>query len=174
MRACQAGRMPTSAPPPGPAGPAELTGPDPVSSMTRLVKGAKGRLTGSVTRHLQGAGFGFLRVAHTQVFENLDADGTRLTVLADRAGMTHQAMGELVAELVAAGQLEKVDDPSDRRAKLIRPTAAGRTLLAQGRQHLSQLRARWEDSLDGITVDQVLAALDVLAGLCAEDQEPAP
>src|SRR4051794_28948627 len=109
--------MSTSAPPPGPAGPAEPTGADPVSSMTRRVKGAKGRLTGSVTRHLQAAGFSFLRVAHTQVFENLDADGTRLTVLADRAGMTHQAMGELVAELVAAGQLEKVEDPSDRRGE---------------------------------------------------------
>jgi DNA-binding MarR family transcriptional regulator len=133
------------------------------------VKGAKRVLTASTVRHVQRAGFPFLRVAHTQALENLDRDGTRLTVLAERAGISHQSMSELVLELVERGVLERVADPSDGRARLIRPTATGIALLGEARRHLEAVCERWEAALDGVSVAQVLDALEIFAGICADE-----
>src|SRR5438876_325569 len=64
-----------------------------------------------------------LRPKHGAVIANIDAAGTRPSVLAARAGMTRPAMGELIDELETAGYVRRVPDPVDRRAKLIKPTA---------------------------------------------------
>jgi DNA-binding MarR family transcriptional regulator len=134
--------------------------------MTRIVKGARGLLSGAVLDHLRASGAPDLRAAHQQVFESLDAEGSRVTVLADRAGMSHQAMGELVAELVGLGYLERIADPDDGRSRRVRPTAAGRALIESGRQYLDQVRADWDRALgDGLGVDDVLDALTKLAGV---------
>src|SRR5512139_3449917 len=77
----------------------------------------------------QEGGYGDIREAHLQVFGAIDWAGTRLTVLAARANMTLPAMSELVDDLQRLGYLERVPDPGDRRAKLIRPTRSGRRLL---------------------------------------------
>lgn len=150
--------------------PTDRTGRELAGVIARRVKGAKRVLTDSTVRHVQQAGFPFLRVAHTQVLENLDPGGTRLTVLADRAGISHQSMSELVLELVERGVLERVADPSDGRARLIRPTADGVALLAEGRRHLEAVYERWEAALDGVDVAQVLDALAIFTRICADEQ----
>jgi DNA-binding MarR family transcriptional regulator len=72
------------------------------------------------------------RLAHTQLFPHIDLDGTRATDLAARVGITKQAVGQLVDELVALGLLERQDDPRDRRAQLIRFTDEGLAELVRG------------------------------------------
>lgn len=104
-------------------------------------------------RHIEllaEAGFDDVRRAHNAVMIHLSADGIRLTELAERAGMSKQAMAELVADLVAKGYLDRVPDPTDRRAKLIvireRGDAAHRATL--------EIFARIEDELaDVVGVD---------------------
>jgi DNA-binding MarR family transcriptional regulator len=66
-----------------------------------------------------------IRPAHSAVFVSIDRDGSRLTHLAERAAMTPQAMGELVDDLAGLGYVERVPDPADRRAKLIKQTDPG-------------------------------------------------
>lgn len=67
------------------------------------------------------------RAAHSAVFANIDVTtGTRLTVLAQRATMTPQAMGELVDDLERMGYVRRVPDRADRRAKLVVLTDRGR------------------------------------------------
>jgi DNA-binding MarR family transcriptional regulator len=56
------------------------------------------------------------------VIANIDPEGTRASVLAERAGMSRPSMGELIDELETLGYVERVPDPDDRRAKLIKPT----------------------------------------------------
>src|SRR5205807_6643159 len=92
-------------------------------------------------------GEGGLRPKHGAVIANVDAKGTRPSVLADRAGMTRPAMGELIDELEAAGYVERVPDPVDRRAKLIKPTA--RTLKRQrlARQVNAEIEVAYQERL---------------------------
>jgi DNA-binding MarR family transcriptional regulator len=137
-------------------------------AMARTVKRARGALVEAVRRALHGAEGSVPRAAHTQVFESLDPDGTRLTVLAERAQMSHQAMGEMVEELVRHGYLERVPDPVDRRARLIRATALGRTQLVRAAAEVRLLYQGWQRELNGLTVDQVVGALDILIRICGE------
>jgi DNA-binding MarR family transcriptional regulator len=82
---------------------------------------------------------GALRQAHTTLFPHITEHGVRLTVLAAKLDVTKQAIGPLVDELEHAGVIERVDDPEDRRAKLIRWTARGRRALRHGLDVLAQL-----------------------------------
>jgi len=85
------------------------------------------------------AGYARIREAHLQVFGGLDWKGTRLTDLAARAGMTAPSMSQLVDELQAFGYLERVPDPSDGRAKLIRPTREGRRLIVRALRAVDEI-----------------------------------
>ena len=80
-----------------------------------------------------GAGFP-QKPKHSAVFAQINPDGSRLTELARKAGMTPQAMGELVDELVDMGYVVRRPDPGDGRAKLIVLTERGRGAVAAGRQ----------------------------------------
>jgi DNA-binding MarR family transcriptional regulator len=78
------------------------------------------------------AGHGLLQPSHQAVLTHLRLSGTRLTDLADRASMTKQAMGQLVDEVERLGYVERVPDPSDGRAKIVRFTVAGLELVKVG------------------------------------------
>lgn len=75
-----------------------------------------------------------VRPAHGAVFQYLDDAGTTVAKLAERARMTKQAMAELVHHLERHGYVERRADPTDRRAKLVTPTAKGKEVftIAQG------------------------------------------
>jgi DNA-binding MarR family transcriptional regulator len=71
-----------------------------------------------------------LRASHTALFPHIDLAGTRQTELARRLGVSKQAVHQLVGELEAMDVLERVPDPVDRRATLVRFRGGrGRTLL---------------------------------------------
>lgn len=74
----------------------------------------------------------WVRPAHTNLFPHISFDGIRLTELASRLGVTKQAAQALVDDLMAAGAVERVPDPEDGRAKLIRWSAKGRRGLSDG------------------------------------------
>jgi DNA-binding MarR family transcriptional regulator len=115
---------------------------------------------------VQEAG-GNLRAAHTQLFPHITAEGVRLTELADKLGVTKQAIGPLVDDLEREGVVERVDDPTDRRAKRIRWTRKGQRALLHGLSVLAELerelaqqvgKARLAALAD--TCERVIAALD--------------
>jgi DNA-binding MarR family transcriptional regulator len=83
-----------------------------------------------------------VRYAHGSVFQYLDDAGTRVNVLAERAQVTKQAMAQLVAHLEEHGYVERVPDPADRRAKLVRTTVRGREVFAIVGEFVTELEAR--------------------------------
>jgi len=87
-------------------------------------------LNDRVIARLTERGHADVRPAHGTVFQYLDDTGTTVSVLAERAQMTKQAMAELVRHLETHGYLERVPDPNDRRAKLVLPTEKGREVIA--------------------------------------------
>ncbi len=88
-----------------------------------------------------------VRPPHGNVLQFLDDAGTRVSELADRAGMTKQSMGELVAHLERHGYVERVPDPRDRRAKLVRATPRGGEVYAIARQVVAELEEQWTERL---------------------------
>ncbi|MFT6399773.1 MAG: DNA-binding MarR family transcriptional regulator [Bradymonadia bacterium] len=76
-----------------------------------------------------------LRRAHMACFPHIDLAGTRLTAIAERMGLRKQSVAALVEDLVVMQMLERVPDPSDRRAKLV-CFKGGTDALAAGVEHL--------------------------------------
>src|SRR5215210_5183089 len=84
---------------------------------------------------LRERGFEHVREGHGCVFGFIDIEnGSRLTDLAERAGLTKQAVGEAVTELERLGYLTRVPDPHDRRAKIIKLTERGVDAYWSGRR----------------------------------------
>jgi DNA-binding MarR family transcriptional regulator len=88
-----------------------------------------------------------LRPKHGAVIANIDASGTRPSVLAARAGMTRPAMGELIDELETIGYVRRIPDPDDRRAKLIKPTAKALKRQTFAREINAEIEAAYERRL---------------------------
>ncbi|MEA2274464.1 MAG: hypothetical protein QOI98_3172 [Solirubrobacteraceae bacterium] len=103
-----------------------------------------------------------VRYAHGSVFQFLDDAGTRVSVLAERAQVTKQAMAQLVAHLEEHGYVERVPDPSDRRAKLVRTTARGREVFGVVREFLAEVDARLAARLGEVKVRRLRALLQDL------------
>jgi DNA-binding MarR family transcriptional regulator len=99
------------------------------------------------------------------VFGNIDPDGTRLTDLAERAFMTKQSVGEVVSDLEQRGYVERVPDPSDGRAKIIRLTDRGRDAMAIGRELIDEIEQDWAERYGA---DRVAALRDALEAVTAE------
>ena len=88
-----------------------------------------------------------VRAPHGNVLQFLDAGGTRVSVLAERAQMTKQSMAELVAHLEHHGYVERVPDPQDRRAKLVRATARAQEIYEIAREFVIDVEAEWTAKL---------------------------
>lgn len=100
-----------------------------------------------------------LRPAHTSLFPHIDKEGTRLTELARRLGVTKQAVGQLVTDLEGLDVLERVDDPADGRAKLVRFTDKGLKALNHGLTVLRGIEGELERRLGPGRMQALLEAL---------------
>lgn len=103
-----------------------------------------------------------LRAAHTALFPHVSLEGTRLTELAARLGVSKQAVGQLVDELEAMGVLERVPDPTDGRARLVRWSAKGRRAMLHGLSVLRDLERELEASIGARRMDELRRALRAL------------
>jgi DNA-binding MarR family transcriptional regulator len=88
-----------------------------------------------------------ISLAQARLFQRLDHNGSRLTDLAQSAQMSKQAAAFLVDDLEAGGYVERVPDPTDRRARLIRITSRGREAVAVALVEQRRIEAEWEARL---------------------------
>jgi DNA-binding MarR family transcriptional regulator len=109
------------------------------------------------------AGLAEIRPAHGAVFRNLAADGERITELAARAHTTKQAMGYLVDYLVQHGYLERLPDPTDGRAQIVRRTDRGWTVNRIARQVVAEVQTEWATILEPARFALLLSLLTELA-----------
>jgi DNA-binding MarR family transcriptional regulator len=105
-------------------------------------------------RHLETRVLGSLRdegheltTAQARLLAGVDDDGTRLTDLAGRAQITKQSAGFLVDHLERLGYVERVPDPTDARARLIRLAPRGREAQRGARTVERRVRREWEQHL---------------------------
>jgi DNA-binding MarR family transcriptional regulator len=103
---------------------------------------AAGRaLTATMMAQVAGCGFEGMTPALASIMPLLDATGVRPTTLAQRAGITKQAISQLVRELEARGFVEQVADTTDTRAKIVRLTKHGIDLQATCAEVKQELQA---------------------------------
>jgi DNA-binding MarR family transcriptional regulator len=95
-----------------------------------VIGAASRTLIAAMMGKVAGCGFRDMTPAFASLIPLLDGDGERPSVLARRAGITKQAISQLVRELEARGYVEQVADPADTRAKLVRLTRRGVALRA--------------------------------------------
>ncbi|MGI5524971.1 MarR family winged helix-turn-helix transcriptional regulator [Micromonospora sp. CA-259024] len=88
-----------------------------------------------------------LRPLHGFVLQAVGADGTTATELGQRLGISKQAAGKTIDRLVAVGYLERVDDPSDARRRLVRVTPRGADGLRRSAEIFDRLRGEWAQTL---------------------------
>ena len=115
---------------------------------------------------LHSTEFGDIRPGHGCVFGTIDVEnGSRLTELAERACMTKQTVGEVVSDLEKRGYLERVADPSDGRAKIIRLTERGHRAHAYGGEVIDELEREWAGRYGE---ERVAALRDALEAVVAD------
>ena len=119
-------------------------------------------MSDELMRRLEERGHPEVRLAHGNVFQFLDDDGTRVSVLAERAQVSKQAMAQLVAHLEEHGYVERVPDPRDRRAKLVHATERGREVFAVAREVTAEVEARVTEALGEAKVRRLRALLEEL------------
>lgn len=115
-----------------------------------------------------------LRLAHTSVFPHIDFEGTRQTELASRMGVSKQAVGQLIAELEEMGMLEKVADPRDGRAKLIRYSEQGKIGLIHGLGVLAEIEKELSEKMGEKTMANLHAALLSLEQVLTQQDKNLP
>lgn len=114
-------------------------------------------------KDLVEAGYGDIRPTHGCVFRFVHEDGMRLTELASLAGMTKQSIGEIVDDLAARGYVERIPDPADRRAKLIRLTDSGEKAQGVGLELFTELEQRLADRYGAERVADLRTLLEEIA-----------
>src|SRR4051812_16378830 len=100
----------------------------PRSSLSSLLTNAQRWVAAAERNGGRRTSAGLLR-AHALVFAHLDAGGTRPAEIARRAGISRQAVGQTVAHMQELGLIKLAKDPTNRRARLVQPTAKGRKAL---------------------------------------------
>jgi DNA-binding MarR family transcriptional regulator len=100
-----------------------------------------------IIKELNAAGFQGLGVPHMAVLQFPGPDGVRPGTLADRAGMSKQAMNQLLRSLEGLGYIVRSDAPDDGRARIIRFTKRGRAAYAKVHDILHDIEREWSTEL---------------------------
>jgi DNA-binding MarR family transcriptional regulator len=100
-----------------------------------------------IIRELNAVGFEELRVPHMPVLQFPGPDGVRPSMLAERAGMSKQAMNQLLRSLEGLGYVARSDAPDERRARIVRLTKRGRAAYAKIHDILRDIEREWSAEL---------------------------
>jgi len=101
--------------------------------------------------------------AHIHITRHLAVEGSRLTDLAQSAGMSKQAMGDLVTQCEAWGLVTREADPLDARARLIRFTPTGLDWLAAFQEAVAQAEAEFRAAVGDEVATVVALGLEAYA-----------
>ena len=90
---------------------------------------------------------GQVTAAHIHITRHLPLEGARLIDLAASAGVTKQAMGDLVTQCEAWGLVTRSQDGVDKRARQVMFTATGLDWLAAFERAVAQAEAEFKESV---------------------------
>ena len=122
-------------------------------------------LENRVFQGLADAGYADFTAAQARIMQRIGPNGTRLTELAEQAQVTKQTAGFLVEALERAGYVERVPDPTDGRARLVRIAERGAKASALANSIVIEVEAEWTARLGEQRMRQLRRALTQLREL---------
>lgn len=115
-----------------------------------------------VFRAMAEEGYADITPAQARVFQRIADGGSRLTDLAEQAGITKQSAGFLVDQLERAAYVERVPDPRDGRARLVRVAARGARGVEASRRIVAEVEREWTGHLGAERMGQLREILSDL------------
>jgi DNA-binding MarR family transcriptional regulator len=112
-----------------------------------------------IIRELNAAGFDELRLPHIAVFQFPGPEGVRPGVLAERAGMSKQAMNQLLRSLEGLGYIARSGAPSQGRSHVVCFTRRGRAAYDKIYDILLSVEREWSAELGPKRFTQLKALL---------------
>jgi DNA-binding MarR family transcriptional regulator len=100
-----------------------------------------------IIEDLNAAGYDDLRLPHIAVLQFPGPDGVRPGTLAERAGMSKQAMNQLLRSLEGLGYIVRSDAPDEGRARIIRFTKRGHAAYSKIHDILRDIEREWSAEL---------------------------
>jgi len=100
-----------------------------------------------IISELNAAGFQGLSMAHMAVLRFPGPDGVRPGILAERAGMSKQAMNRLLGSLEDLGYLVRSDAPDEGRARIVHFTKRGHAAYTKALKILRNIEREWSAEL---------------------------
>jgi len=100
-----------------------------------------------IVNELNAAGFKELRAPHMAVLQFPGPDGVRPGTLAERAGISKQAMNQLLRSLEELGYIVRSDAPGQSRARIIRFTKRGHAAYSKVHEILRDIEREWSAEL---------------------------
>jgi DNA-binding MarR family transcriptional regulator len=100
-----------------------------------------------IIRELNAAGFDELRIPHMAVLQFPGPDRVRPGTLAERAGISKQAMNQLLRSLEGLGYIVRSDAPDEGRARIVHFTSRGRAAYAKVHAILRDIEREWSAGL---------------------------
>jgi DNA-binding MarR family transcriptional regulator len=100
-----------------------------------------------VSERLAEMGYEGFRTAHGTIGQHIADRGSRVTELAQLAQVSKPTVVYLVNDLERLGYVERVPDPADGRAKLVRMTERGAEVQRAGTEIVRQIERDWSTLL---------------------------
>jgi DNA-binding MarR family transcriptional regulator len=119
---------------------------------------------------MAAAGHGWFAQARGNILSHIGPDGIRQGDLAEKAGLTKQAVQQFVDDLVTDGIVLRTPDETDARARRVRLTSAGEAAMRDADRIKVEIEARWRDLLGDAgftTLDGALRQVIALSGPAA-------
>ena len=98
-------------------------------------------------KELNAAGFDELRLPHMAVLNFPGPDGVRPGTLAERAGMSKQAINQLLGSLEGLGYIVRSDVPDEGSARIVRFTKRGHAAYSKIHDILRDIEREWSAEL---------------------------
>ena len=111
---------------------------------------------------LNAAGFEDLNLPHMAVLQYPGPDGVRPGALAERAGISKQAMNQLLGTLEAAGYIKRSALPQEGGARIVRLTKRGHAAYAKIADILLEIEKEWTAELGAKRFAELKALLALL------------
>jgi DNA-binding MarR family transcriptional regulator len=132
--------------------------------LLRLLFRTTHAMNAELAARIRAKGYRAFQPTFTALLAHLDTEGTTISVLARRTGTSRQAVSQLVQSIEEAGLVERGPHPDDRRSVVVRHTDAGRQILLDALDAMSEIEAGYAGVIGASDVAELKRLLARLLG----------